>query len=87
MHHNQSQSDGTNNMQYVIGYSKFGVSIKRLNTELVRYFHSKTFVSRNLKGLIININDMFSVSQTLSKDQRLGFSRIAVCESFIPFEL
>ena len=57
MHHNRSQDDGTNNMQYVIGYSKFGVSIKRLNTELVRYFHSKTFVSR--KGLIININDMF----------------------------
>ena len=37
MHHNQSQNDGTNNMQYVIGYSKFVVSIKRLNTELVRY--------------------------------------------------
>ena len=41
MHHNQSQNDGTNNMQYVIGYSKFGVSIKRLNTELVRYMNLK----------------------------------------------
>ena len=43
MHHNQSQNDGTNNMQYVIGYSKFGVGLKSLNTELVRYmFNDKS---------------------------------------------
>ena len=41
MHHNQSQNDGTNNMQYVIGYSQFGVSLKSLNTELVRYMNLK----------------------------------------------
>ena len=57
MHHNQSQNDGTNNMQYVIGYSKFGGNLKSSNTELVRYMNSKSIVS--CKGLIININDMF----------------------------
>ena len=40
-------------MQYVIGYSKFGVRLKSLNTELVRYMNSTI----NMKGLIINIID------------------------------
>ena len=30
-------------MQFVIGYSNFGVSLKSLNTELVRYMNSKKF--------------------------------------------
>ena len=51
MHHNQSQNDGTNNMQFVIGYSKFGVSLKSLSTELVSYKNSKKIVSCNISNM------------------------------------